>query len=154
MKDLHRRGPDQQSVWQDEKGLIQFGFARLSIRDLTDAGKQPMVSADGKLVMMYNGETYNTDHLLHWAGIPKSSLRGHADSEVILECMARMGIIETIRQMDGIFAIAVLNLEIRQLYLIRDHAGVKPLYAGFCEEGIVFSSHYHHVTIHPYFKEK
>ncbi len=154
LNDLRRRGPDQQSIWQDEEGRIQFGFARLAIRDLTDAGKQPMVSTDGKLVMMYNGETYNTDHLLQWAGIPMSSLKGHADSEVIIECMASRGIMETIRQMDGIFAMAVLNIETRQLYLIRDHAGVKPLYAGFDEQGIVFSSHYHHVTSHPYFRDQ
>lgn len=154
LKDLSRRGPDQQVIWQDEEGLSQFGFARLAIRDLTDAGKQPMVSADGTLVMMYNGETYNTEHLLQWAGIQESSLKGHADSEVILECMARRGIMDTISQMDGIYAIAVLNLENRQLYLIRDHAGVKPLYAGFDDKGIVFSSHYHHVTSHSYFRDQ
>lgn len=154
LNDLRRRGPDQQSIWQDESGHIQFGFARLAIRDLTDAGKQPMVSTDGKLVMMYNGETYNTDHLLRWAEIQISSLKGHADSEVIIECMARRGIMETIRQMDGIFAMVVLNLETRQLYLIRDHAGVKPLYAGFDDKGIVFSSHYQHITSHPYFRDQ
>jgi len=154
LNDLRRRGPDQQSIWQDEGGHIQFGFARLAIRDLTDAGKQPMVSANGNLVMMYNGETYNTDYLLQWAGILPSDLKGHADSELIIKCMVKKGIMETIRHLDGIFAISVLNLETQELYLIRDHAGVKPLYAGFCEEGIVFSSHYHHITSHPYFRDQ
>lgn len=154
LSDLQRRGPDQQSIWKNDQGDIQFGFARLAIRDLTDAGKQPMVSSDDQLIMMYNGETYNTQHLLQWAEISESSLNGHADSEVILECMVRKGIIETICQMDGIFAIALLDLKTRQLYLIRDHAGVKPLYAGFDEKGIVFSSHYHHIINHPLFSEQ
>jgi asparagine synthase (glutamine-hydrolysing) len=151
LDDLRRRGPDQQSIWENVENNIHLAFARLAIRDLSDAGKQPMKSSDGNLVFMFNGEVYNTDYLLNWSEIEVTSLKGHSDSEVVIECMSRKGIVETIVQMDGIFAISVLNLKTNKLYLIRDHAGVKPLYAGVNEKGIVFSSHYHHITNHPYF---
>jgi asparagine synthase (glutamine-hydrolysing) len=154
LTDLHRRGPDQKEKWKSEQNHVYLGFARLAIRDLTPNGNQPMVSKDGNYVLVYNGETYNTNELLLWANIDTQQLKGTSDTEIILSCIERKGVMETIRKMDGIFAIALLHIATDELYLIRDHAGVKPLYFGINEAGVVFSSSYQHITAHSYFKQE
>jgi asparagine synthase (glutamine-hydrolysing) len=154
MHDLHRRGPDSQLKWKSSDGYLEFGFARLAIRDLSEAGNQPMHSATERYTIVYNGETYNTDELSTWANIDNQLLKGHSDTEIILACIEKKGIKDTLQQMDGIFAIALYDAIDNKLYLIRDHAGVKPLYMGFNAYGIVFSSHYQHITSHPFFKEE
>lgn len=149
LEDLSRRGPDKGSIWEDANVLL--GFRRLSIRDTSEAGDQPMVSPGGNFIIVYNGEIYNIDHLVTWAAIDTSALRGQSDTEVLLLCIEKMGIKNTLKQLDGIFAIAIYDRAQQHLTLARDHAGVKPLYFGHCNKGIVFSSHYHLVTAHPYF---
>jgi len=147
--DLSRRGPDQKGVWKEENVLL--GFRRLAIRDLSQTGDQPMVSNTGKYVIVYNGEIYNIHELLSWAVIDKLLLKGHSDTEVLLLCFEKMGIKETLERLDGIFAFALYDVENKTLTLARDHAGIKPLYYGYSRQGIVFSSHYHLVTAHPFF---
>jgi asparagine synthase (glutamine-hydrolysing) len=154
LTDLHRRGPDRQEKWISKENHVYLGFARLAIRDLSAAGNQPMVSDKGDFVMVYNGETYNTDALIQWAGIDIHSLKGSSDTEIILKCFEQKGITETINEMDGIFAMALFHIPTDELYLIRDHAGVKPLYYGINNNGIVFSSTYQHITAHPFFKNE
>jgi asparagine synthase (glutamine-hydrolysing) len=154
LTDLHRRGPDKKEKWKSNQNHVYLGFARLAIRDLTLTGNQPMVSSDGNYVLVYNGETYNTEELLQWAQIDPNQLKGTSDTEVILSCIERKGVPETIRKMDGIFAIALLHIPTDELYLIRDHAGVKPLYFGINEAGVVFSSSYQHITAHSFFKRE
>lgn len=154
LQDLHRRGPDMQLTWKSNDSCIEFGFARLAIRDLTEAGNQPMQSYSNRFTIVYNGETYNTDELCVWANINKTFLRGHSDTEIILACIEKRGVKETIQQIDGIFAIALYDSVKNELYLIRDHAGVKPLYMGVNHNGVVFSSHYHHITSHSFFKNE
>jgi asparagine synthase (glutamine-hydrolysing) len=152
INDLNRRGPDQQDIWNSADNKVSFGFARLSIRDLTEQGKQPMQSDNERWVMMYNGETYNTNEIIKWAEIDKQEFKGTSDTEVILKAIERKGVYDTIAMLDGIFAIAIIDLKEQKMYLVRDHLGIKPLYFGINEKGIVFSSHYHHVIVHPYFK--
>jgi asparagine synthase (glutamine-hydrolysing) len=152
MGDLIRRGPDEQKIWVSDDNTIHFGFARLAIRDLTKAGSQPMLSSDGRWVLMYNGETYNTKEVVTWSGLDEHSLKSSSDSEVILKAIELKGVHETISMLDGIFAMAIMDTNHHKLYLVRDHLGIKPLYFGANEEGIVFSSHYHHVIKHPYFQ--
>ena len=149
LKDLSHRGPDQSRVWSDEN--VQLGFCRLSIRDLSDAGSQPMVSSSGNYVIVYNGEIYNTEELIEWANIERSKLKGHSDTEVLLLCLEKKGIADTLKQLDGIFAMAIYDTRNKNIILARDHAGIKPLYYGYSNDGLVFSSHYHLVTAHPYF---
>jgi asparagine synthase (glutamine-hydrolysing) len=150
LEDLSRRGPDQKLIWKSDDKLKQFGFARLAIRDLTSSGSQPMLSNDSRWVLMYNGETYNTDELLDFSNIDKGALNGTSDTEIILKSFEIKGVHETISKMDGIFAISVLDQKENKLYLIRDHLGIKPLYFGIDDKGLVFSSNYHHVVKHPY----
>lgn len=154
LNDLRRRGPDTQDTWISQQNHVLLGFARLAIRDLSPAGNQPMASQRGEYVIVYNGETYNTDELILWANIDASSLNGNSDTEVILRCIEVKGVKETIEKMDGIFAIGLLHIPSDVLYLIRDHAGVKPLYFGINSKGVVFSSTYQHVTAHPFFRQE
>jgi asparagine synthase (glutamine-hydrolysing) len=153
LDDLYKRGPDKQNIWLNEFGNVTFGFARLAIRDLSAAGDQPMSSSTGKLTMVYNGETYNTPELIDWANIGGLPFNGHSDTEIILACMQKMGVEETIAKMDGIFSIGLFDSTSNLLYLARDKAGVKPLYFGLNKSGIVFSSNYNHITSSDFFKD-
>lgn len=154
LRDLFRRGPDQQEIWESEDGKICFGFARLAIRDLSEHGKQPMISEDGRWVIMYNGETYNTDELIQWSELDENKLKSSSDTEIILTAITKKGFASTVAKMDGIFAIAAIDLVQHKLFLARDVLGVKPLYVGTGNDGLVFSSHYHQVLNHPYLKDK
>lgn len=154
LNDLHRRGPDSQLQWKSDNAKVQLGFARLAIRDLSEAGNQPMQSSSNRYTIVYNGETYNTNDLCEWATIDKKNLKGHSDTEIILACIELKGIVDTIKKMDGIFAIALYDRLESKLHLVRDHAGVKPLYLGCNQFGIVFSSHYQHITSHEFFRNE
>jgi asparagine synthase (glutamine-hydrolysing) len=124
---LARRGPDGQGVWTDAETGVALAHRRLSILDLSPAGAQPMMSADGRWVVSYNGEVYNTPELaaeLRSAGVV---LRGHSDTEVILELCARLGVEETLRRLAGMFALAFWDRRERVLWLARDRLGIKPL---------------------------
>ncbi len=101
---------------------------RLSIIDLSPAGHQPMVSADGRFVISYNGEVYNHQPIAAELAARGHKFRGHSDTEVILESFAANGIEPTLKQMIGMFAIALWDRRERTLTLIRDRLGIKPLY--------------------------
>src|SRR6185437_14550929 len=86
---LAHRGPDDRGTWCDGEAGIALGFRRLSILDLSPSANQPMRSADGRLVMIFNGEIYNHHelrHALESEGV--RSWRGHSDSEVLIEAVA------------------------------------------------------------------
>src|SRR5687767_7975656 len=109
LEDLSRRGPDQCGIWED--GNVLLGFRRLAIRDLSAAGNQPMISPAGSFVIVYNGEIYNVKDLTSWADIDTSKLAGHSDTEILLLCLEKMGVKNTLERLDGIFAIAVYNIK-------------------------------------------
>ena len=124
---MARRGPDDEGFWADPAGHLQLGFRRLAIIDPTPAGHQPMVSADGRSVLMLNGEIYNFQELgkeLEASGVV---FRSRSDTEVLLEGLNRWGI-DGISKLNGMFAIAWYRAPERTLVLARDHAGIKPLY--------------------------
>jgi asparagine synthase (glutamine-hydrolysing) len=134
------RGPDGQGYWGAESGRVFLGHCRLAIIDLSPAGRQPMVSRDGRYVISFNGEIYNYLELkqeLEEAGI---QFRGHSDTEVMLEGMAHWGLDRTLNRMVGMFALALWdNLENR-LFLARDRAGKKPLYYHRSPAAVHFAS--------------
>lgn len=132
---LHHRGPDMTGRWDEDR--LWLGHARLSIIDLSPAGQQPMLSADGRLVLVYNGELYNHREIAAELGL--TNLRGHSDSEVVVEAIARRGL-AIVEQFRGIFAFAVYDRAAKTLSLARDQLGVKPLYIGTSPAGVAFAS--------------
>jgi asparagine synthase (glutamine-hydrolysing) len=137
---LHHRGPDDGGIWSDDAAGLALGFRRLSIIDLSPAGAQPMVSACGRFVIVYNGEIYNTAELRSELQALGRAFRGHSDTEVILEGMAQWGVGATTRRLNGMFAVALWDRAERRLSLIRDRLGIKPLYWAEFGGQIMFGS--------------
>lgn len=121
------RGPDDSGEWFDETAQVGLAHRRLSIIDLSPAGHQPMLNADGSICMSYNGEIYN--FLEHREYLLKKGyqFRGHSDSEVLLYLYEEFGI-DFLNKLNGMFALAIWDSRTRDMILARDHAGIKPLY--------------------------
>lgn len=140
---LRHRGPDAGDVWIDATSRLGLGHRRLAIIDLSPAGLQPMTSADGRYVMVFNGEVYNFGELRRRLDAEARGIRwrGHSDSEVILEAIAHWGTREAVAQFNGMFALAVWDTRAERLTLVRDRMGVKPLFVGAGEHGeLLFAS--------------
>lgn len=132
---LRHRGPDMQGEWSEDR--LWLGHTRLSIMDLSAAGNQPMASTDGRIILVYNGELYNHREIARELGLTR--LRGHSDSEVVVEAIAQKGL-AIIPRFRGIFAFAVYDRIGKKLSLVRDQLGIKPLYIGDGPQGFAFAS--------------
>lgn len=128
IRSLSHRGPDDQGVWVDAEKGVALGHRRLSIVDLSQAGHQPMVSANGRFVITYNGEIYNHDATRKELQALGASFRGASDTEVILEACAAWSVQSTLPKMNGMFAFAIWDRKECVLTLVRDRLGIKPLY--------------------------
>lgn len=135
---LDHRGPDDRGVWNDDPG-VGLGHARLSILDLSSRGHQPMVSENGRLVMVFNGEIYNFVAIRKVLEALGHHFRGTGDSEVILAAFQEWGL-DAVHRFIGMFAIALWDRHERRLSLLRDRLGVKPLYYGWDGETLWFGS--------------
>ena len=150
---LTHRGPDDEGHWADSACGIALGFRRLSIIDLSSTGHQPMLSASGRFVIIFNGEIYNYPDLR--AELLQSfdiKLRGTSDTEVMLHAFDAWGIEATLRRLNGMFAIAVWDRTERALYLCRDRIGEKPLYYGWMSSTFIFGSELKAMVAHPRFR--
>ena len=127
-KSIAYRGPDDQGIWTDGECETALVHRRLSIIDLSAAGHQPMLSADERYVISYNGEVYSFQPIAAELAARGHKFRGHSDTEVILESFAVNGIEATLKRMIGMFAIALWDRRDRTLTLMRDRLGIKPLY--------------------------
>jgi asparagine synthase (glutamine-hydrolysing) len=142
---MQRRGPDDVGAWQD--GRCAFGFRRLSILDLFPTGHQPMLSQDGRYVLVFNGELYNFQEIrseLEQRGV---SFRSTGDAEVVLYALTEWGI-SALGRFNGMFGLAFFDIQAQTLLLARDHAGIKPLYYLHTKQGLVFASQYNQIVGH------
>ena len=147
---IRTRGPDAAGAWVDGSGGIALGHRRLSILDLSPAGAQPMVSACGRFVIVYNGEVYNHAELLPDLAASGVALRGHSDTEVLLEAFARFGVDAVLPRLAGMYAFALWDRRNRRLVLARDPLGIKPLYWGRTGDGtLLFGSELKALRAHP-----
>ncbi len=140
---IFHRGPDSSGVWCDEHVGFGLGHQRLSIIDLSPAGRQPMVSACGRYVLAFNGEIYNHRALraeLEARCSQSLEWRGHSDTETLLMAFALQGVEATLRYASGMFALALWDRDEQCLILARDRFGEKPLYYGWVSGGFAFAS--------------
>jgi asparagine synthase (glutamine-hydrolysing) len=139
-------------VWVDGEAGVALGHRRLSILDLSALGAQPMVSACGRFVIVYNGEVYNHLDLRPELEAAGHAFHGHSDTETILAAIVQWGVPEAVKKMVGMFAMALWDREKRSLTLVRDRLGIKPLY--YCTTGhtVLFGSELKALRQHPDFR--
>ena len=137
---LAHRGPDDSGVWTDATGHIALGFRRLAIVDLSELGHQPMHSQSGRFTLVFNGEVFNHHDLRRELEEAGCAFRGRSDTEVILAAFERWGIAEATRRFVGMFAMAVWDATTRQLSLVRDRLGIKPLFVSTQSGLVTFGS--------------
>lgn len=133
------RGPDDAGIWYDKTDSVGLAHRRLSIRDLSSAGHQPLFSKCKKVSIIYNGEIYNTEKLYNELIIDGYHFAGSSDTEVILNLYLKYGF-ELLNKLNGIFAFAIWDSRDSQLFLARDGMGVKPLYYSETSKGFIFAS--------------
>lgn len=140
------RGPDSEGYWTDS--FIGFGHRRLSILDLSPAGHQPMMSDDGRYVIIYNGEVYNFQNLRVELETLGYAFRSKTDTEVVLKAFQQWGT-DAILKFNGMFAFALWDKKENKLTLARDRYGIKPLY--YCLKGqtLLFGSEIKSLLRHP-----
>jgi asparagine synthase (glutamine-hydrolysing) len=138
---LQHRGPDAQRQERYTTGAVtaDLAFARLAIVDLSDAGQQPMASEDGGLVMVFNGEIYNSAELRRTCERAGHTFRSAMDGEVILHLWEMTGS-AALERLNGIFAVAMFDVATGELFLARDPLGVKPLVYAAAQGGLWFAS--------------
>lgn len=144
---MRRRGPDDEGFWTGPH--LALGFRRLSILDLSPAGHQPMVAADGRSVLVFNGELYNFRALRRELEAEGVLFRSSSDSEVVLYALQRWGV-DALARFDGMYALGFYDLDASRLVLARDPVGIKPLYVLEHRDGLVFGSQYDQVVRHPW----
>lgn len=154
---LRHRGPDDAGVWQDAAHGIALAHRRLAIVDLSPEGRQPMVSACDRYVIVFNGEIYNhaeiRAELENALSLLKSEgglrWRGHSDTEVMLAAIALWGLETALGRFVGMFAFALWDQRYKALHLVRDRFGEKPLYYGRMGNALLFGSELKALQRHP-----
>ena len=141
---IAHRGPDDSGIWFDKNAGVGLVHRRLSILDLSPAGHQPMHSASGRFVIIFNGEIYN--HLELREELEKHNnapdWQGHADTESLLAAFECWGVETTLKKTVGMFAIVLWDRQDKKLILTRDRMGEKPLYYGYIGDTLVFGSEF------------
>lgn len=137
---LSHRGPDSAGTWRAQDDPVYFGHRRLAILDLSDLGHQPMASHCGRYVICYNGEIYNHLSIRKKIESLGGVFKGTSDTETLLEAISFLGVEETLKLIKGMFAFALWDKKSKNLTLVRDHLGKKPLYFGFSDNKLYFCS--------------
>ena len=132
---MRHRGPDAEDVYAN--GPAMLAHRRLSILDLSEAGRQPMSNADGSVHIVFNGEIYNYQELR--PKVDHYSFRSETDTEVLLHLYEEFGV-DCLKLLRGMFAFAIWDERDERLFLARDRLGQKPLFYRDGDESFVFGS--------------
>jgi asparagine synthase (glutamine-hydrolysing) len=149
VESLNHRGPDGCGYWTNE--MAALGHTRLAIIDLSRAGDQPMISRDGRFILVYNGEIYNYRELRQDLQQQGERFHSTSDSEVVLHGYRRWGT-DVVANLRGMFAFAIWDDLRQQLFLARDRIGIKPLFYSCLNPGLMFGSEIKALLAHPGFK--
>jgi asparagine synthase (glutamine-hydrolysing) len=136
---LAHRGPDDSGVFVDQSHGIGLVHTRLAILDLSPLGHQPMSSADGRWQLVFNGEIYNFQELRQELLASGVAFRGQSDTEVLLALWQARGA-ACLSQLNGMFAFAIWDALERELVVVRDSSGIKPLFYAQLSQGLIFAS--------------
>lgn len=147
---ISHRGPDGEGFYVDNN--VSLGHKRLSIIDLSDAGRQPMSDADGRYWIIFNGEIYNFKEIRRELE-EKYHFRSQTDTEVIIYAYKEWGE-ECLKKFNGIFAFAIYDKDKNKIFLARDRFGVKPLYYYYNNSRFVFSSEAKAILEHDFVKRE
>ena len=150
---IAHRGPDDAGIWMDPQRHVLFAHQRLAIIDLSKSGQQPMQSSSGRYVLCFNGEIYNHQELrseLDACG-KAPRWRGHSDTETILALIDAYGLERALQKFVGMFALALWDSQIKEVFLARDRIGEKPLYYGKNGDIFLFGSELKALRAHPEF---
>ena len=142
---IHHRGPDETGVW--ESATVSLGAVRLSIIDLA-GGDQPIVSEDGKSVIVFNGEIYNHNEVRSELEALGHKFRSRCDTEVVLRGFLEWDV-DCFKRLHGMFAAALWNEDQKRLVLVRDRMGIKPLYLYSLGDDLYFGSEMKVLFEHP-----
>jgi len=146
---LPHRGPDSTGLWQDEEGGPGLAHTRLAVIDLSPAAAQPMASDCGRYVISFNGEIYNYRDLREQLEAKGERFRSASDTEVLLVLLRREGT-QALGRLVGMFAFALWDREKKELLLVRDRLGIKPLvYAPLSGGNLAFASEINALKAHP-----
>ena len=136
---IRYRGPDDEGLWSEDG--VTLGQRRLAIVDLSPAGHQPMISAQDRYSITFNGEIYNHRELRAELDAEGAhNWRGTSDTEVFLELISRHGVEAALRKVDGMFAFGLWDRREKRMILARDRFGEKPLSYALRGEGLAFAS--------------
>ncbi len=129
---MQTRGPDAEGFYHNEDNSCALGHRRLSVIDLSEASNQPMISSNGRYVIVFNGEIYNYREIareltLDNTGKEKITLKTNGDTEVVLEAFSLYGS-DFVKKLNGMFAFSIYDKVKNEIYLYRDRLGIKPLY--------------------------
>jgi asparagine synthase (glutamine-hydrolysing) len=146
LRALAHRGPDADGQWSD--GTCTLGHRRLSIIDLSDAGRQPLTNEDGTIWLTFNGEIYNFQELRQELERAGHAFRSHTDSEVVIHAYEEWGA-AAVTRFRGMFALGLWDTRRRRLWLARDRVGKKPLVYAQLHDRFVFASEIQALVAHP-----
>lgn len=139
LKEISHRGPDDHGTYIDLNGGVWLGQTRLSIIDLSASGHQPMLSLDGQVALVFNGEIYNYREIKKELEVDGFKFHGNSDTEVLLQLYLRDGE-AMLPKLNGIFSFAIWDKRSKTLFLARDALGVKPIYYSARDSRFAFAS--------------
>ena len=148
---MPHRGPDDAGSWTDRAARVALGHRRLSIVDLSPAGRNPMPNEDGTVWITYNGEVYNHRPLRAELEAKGHVYRSQTDTETILHLYEEEGP-RCVERLHGMFGVAIWDSRKRELFLARDRLGIKPLYYANLPGGFLFGSEIKSLLAHPALK--
>ena len=148
----NHRGPNDSGSYIDQKTAVHLGHNRLSIQDISSDGHQPFISSCQDYIIVFNGEVYNFKEIRKELESLGHTFASHSDTEVILYAYKEWGI-NSVEKFIGMFAFVIYDIPKQKLFLLRDRAGVKPLYYYDDKENFIFSSEIKSFHKHPNFKK-